>query len=257
MKGTISRALGCVVVCLGLGAIVRAGEQPASPPGVLLEHVAATLKEKYPKTTVKSVRESGLTGIYEVITGNNVLYTDVSGRYLLIGHLYDMENNRDLTAQRQVARRAIEFPARALPQAIKTVHGQGRRVVAVFSDPNCGYCKRLEAALQSVDDLTIYTFLYPVLDGSVARAMSVWCAPDAAQTWRRWMLEGHAPAALDCANPINENIALGQAFGIRGTPTLIARDGRVLYGAVDAARIDSWLGHGQTVKTGLSGEAER
>lgn len=207
--------------------------------------IAEKLKSMYPKTSFKEVKQSQIAGLYEVVMGENIAYTDASGRYFLFGHLFDMTEQVDITAARKVETKKVEFPSRYLNQAIKTVKGKGSRSVAIFTDPDCPYCKRLEKELVQLDDVTIYTFMYPLESlhpEAKTRAISVWCAPDRGKAWAALMMEGVTPTLRACNNPINDNLVLGSKLGVVGTPTLIAQDGRVLPGAASAEKINQWLG---------------
>lgn len=211
------------------------------------EEVGASLKKQYPGTTFREVRPSEIPGIFEVVMGRNIAYTDKSGRYFLFGHLYDMKEQTDLTASRTAETRKVEFPAKHLANALKTVKGDGSRQLAVFSDPDCPYCKDLEAQLLQLDNVTVYTFLMPLESlhpQAKTKAISVWCSGDRNKVWTDWMLSRVMPPMQSCNNPINENIALGGSLGVVGTPTLIAADGRTLPGSAPAAKIDQWLNGG-------------
>ncbi len=226
-------------------------QDKAAAPDPAAQAVASRLRGMYPKTTFTEVRASGVAGLYEVVMGNNVAYTDDTGRYFVFGHLFDMQTQVDLTAQRMPAAKqaeakqasaTVEFPIKDLANAIKTVKGNGSRKLAVFSDPTCPYCKRLERELTKLDNVTIYTFLLPIL-GPDSKTLSVatWCAPNPAAAWSALMLEDKRPKLIACTTPIDENLVLGSRLGINGTPTLIAADGRFMPGAASAERIDQWL----------------
>lgn len=206
--------------------------------------VEAKLRTLYPTTRIDRVAPSEVVGLYEVVMGKNVAYVDAAGRYFLFGHLYDMRAQRDLTAERKDALARIDFATLPLKDAIKTVRGTGRRVVAVFSDPDCPFCKALERELAALTDTTIYTFLFP-LDAlhpeARTRAVAIWCAQDPAVAWKSLMLDGAAPAPRDCANPVERNVTLGISLGVTGTPTLIAGDGRLKAGSASAQDIAAWL----------------
>lgn len=207
-------------------------------------YIVEKFKAMYPRTQFKEIRLSPVSGLYELVMGENIAYTDESGRYFVFGHLFDMKEQVDITAQKKTAVSRTEFPARFLNNAIKTVRGDGRRIVAVFSDPDCPYCKRLEAELARLENVTIYTFLFPLEtlhSDAKTKAISVWCASDPAQAWNELMLAGKRPTLKACINPINDNLVLGSRLGVVGTPTLIATDGRTLPGAATAAQIDQWL----------------
>ena len=204
----------------------------------------ATLKRLYPGTAFDTVAASPVPGLSEVVMGTNVAYVDASGRYFLFGRLFDMQHQRDLTAERIEQLSAIDFGALPLEAAIKTVHGTGHRTLAVFSDPDCPHCRALEQTLAALQDVTLYTFLYPVETlhpGARDKAIAVWCAPDRAQAWSNLMTRGVVPAAASCSHPIDRIVALGTTLRILGTPTLFAGDGRRTVGAQSAAELDAWL----------------
>lgn len=215
----------------------HAADTPASA-------LAKRLRELYPNTEFSAVTDSPVPGIFEVVMGRNIAYTDERGRYFLFGHLFDMPAQRDLTAERKDELARIDFSQLPLKDAIKTVHGKGSRVVAVFSDPDCPYCRQLEPELAKVDDVTIYTFLMPLITlhpDARNKAISIWCGADRVKAWAAFMLRNQTPASANCDHPVDRNVALGERYQITGTPTLIAADGRVMPGAASAAQIEDWL----------------
>ncbi len=212
------------------------------------ESLEKRLKDLYPATQIERIQTSEISGLYEVMMGKNSAYTDATGRYFVFGHLYDMKTQRDLTAERMDKQQRINFAQLPLDDAIKTVHGKGERVLVVFSDPDCPYCKRLEPELDKLNNVTLYTFPYPLESlhpESPDKAAAVWCAPDRARAWADLMKTGKAPATKNCDNPIQRNITLAQRLGVNGTPTLFAADGRMLPGAASVERIEQWLGEAQ------------
>lgn len=228
---------GCAAT--GAGDVVQA-------PTVKAQHsskeVEETIRNKYPKTAVRSVSETPLMGIYEVVMGDNFAYTDENARYFLFGHLFDMQTQQDLTAMKKVEGKKSEFPSNFLSNAIKTVHGNGSRAIAYFTDPNCPYCREIEKELQKLDNVTIFTFLYPILgQESKIKATAIWCSQDKVQAWNDFMQSRKLPQLKSCDNPMDMNITLGAKLGVNGTPALISRDGRVLTGANSAMRIEQWL----------------
>lgn len=207
--------------------------------------VTKTLRDLYPSTQISDVRKTGIDGIYEVAMGKNIGYTNSEGRYFLFGHIFDMKTQQDLTAQRLDELNVVNFSELPLEDAIKTVRGKGERVLAIFSDPDCPYCKKLEQELPKLSNVTIYTFLMP-LDGlhpeASKKAKGIWCSIDKSAAWRDYMLHDKAPVTdKHCDSPIERNVQLGQKFNINGTPTLIAADGRVLPGMAAADQIEKWL----------------
>lgn len=236
----IKRALA-VATLTATSMIVGAQEQPHDDA---VPQVAERLRSKYPRTTIKEVRKAKVQGLYEVVMGDNIAYTDAAGRYFVFGHLYDMQEQVDLTAQRKLDAKKTEFPAQFLQNAIKSVKGDGSRVVAIFSDPDCNYCRKLESELARLDNVTIYTFLYPLEalhPQAKTKAVAVWCSKDRQAAWTRTILTGEMPKLAACSNPVNDNLVLGSRLGVVGTPTLIALDGRLLPGAVPAEELDKWL----------------
>ena len=142
-------------------------------------------------TKVESVTKSGYMGLYEVYADGNVLYTDEKMTAIMVGaQLIDAKTMKNVTEERMKKLSAIKFSELPLERAIKQVKGDGRRVLATFEDPNCGYCKRLAKDLQKLDNVTVYTFLYPILsEDSVRKSRQIWCASDRAKAWSDWMVE--------------------------------------------------------------------
>lgn len=244
-----------LTLALAAALAVPAFAQDEAPASVVEK-----FKSMYPKTTFKEIRKSQVSGLYEVVMGENIAYTDDSGRYFIFGHLFDMQQQVDLTAQRKLDSKKVEFPAQHLGQAIKTVKGDGSRSLAVFSDPDCPYCKQLEGELARLDNVTIYTFLYPLESlhpEAKTKAVSVWCAPNKAKAWSELMLAGKTPKLVACNNPVNDNLVLGSKLGVVGTPTLIAVDGRLLPGSAPAERIDQWLNAGKPAAPAVAQEANQ
>jgi thiol:disulfide interchange protein DsbC len=180
--------------------------------------------------------------------GSNLAYVDESGQFFLFGHLYDMKAQRDLTAERRDSLMRVDFAALPLEDALKEVRGTGARTFAIFSDPDCPYCRRLEAGIKDLTNVTIYTFLMPIASlhpEARGKAIAVWCAEDRIEAWHALMWRDEARSSTrstpECQHPIDRNVALGERLGISGTPTLIAADGRMLAGAASTAQIEVWL----------------
>jgi thiol:disulfide interchange protein DsbC len=193
---------------------------------------------------IKSVTKSPIAGLYEVNLGTQILYSDANGDYVLLGDLLDTKKRTNLTEARLAEANKISFADLPLANAVKVVKGNGSRKIAVFSDPNCPYCKQLETTLKSIDNVTIYTFLYPVLSpDSLVKSKSIWCSADRARTWEAWMLDHQAPTGpANCdTSALDKNLALGRNMNVTGTPTVFLADGRRLPGAVSAEDLDKAL----------------
>ncbi len=197
------------------------------------------------ESPIESVTKTPFGGLYEVKIGSEIIYSDAEGRYVFIGRVLDTETSRDMTQARLDDLSRLKFADLPLDLAVKTVKGDGRRVIAVFEDPNCGYCKRLRKTLVDVKDITIYTFIYPVLgEDSNKKSRNLWCAADRAKALEEWMLDGKVPpqAPESCSSAaIAKVMDLGKKHNVTGTPTIIFADGSRIPGAVDAKTLESKL----------------
>ena len=189
---------------------------------------------------VKSVSPAPVSGLYEVLVGNDIFYTDTSGKYLIQGEIIELASGKNITEQRQADLNRIKWSELTPANAIKNVRGNGSRQLAVFSDPNCGYCKRLEKSLQQLDNVTIYTYLIPILSAdSTQKAKQIWCSSDPYKTYIDWMVNGIAPSGKgECSTPLDKNVAFAKTYGITGTPTLFFTDGSRFPGAVQITDIE-------------------
>jgi len=211
------------------------------------ETLATKLKSRYPTIAIGTVTKSTVGGLYEIVIGRDVAYTDSEGRYFFFGPLIDMEHHENLSAARKEELSKVDVNVLMPADAIMRVKGKGRRKLYVFSDPDCPYCRQLEAQLDKLDDVTIYTFPYPIasLHADAGRkAEAIWCeGADSvrADRWSRVVGKGEQIASHTCDNPLKRNLALGNSLGIQGTPTLITADGHLRAGVADAAAIETWL----------------
>jgi hypothetical protein len=161
------------------------------PPAPTANSIAERLQSLYPATRFGAVNTTPWPGVFEVVMGANLAYVDESGQYFLFGHLFDMKAQRDLTAERKDAQTRVDFAALPLADAVKDVRGNGARTLAIFSDPDCPYCLKLETEIKSLTDVTIYTFLMPIASlhpGARSKAIAVWCSRDRVAAWRALML---------------------------------------------------------------------
>ena len=195
---------------------------------------------------IDEVRKSEIPGLYEVrVDGSEIYYTDAKADFLIEGSLIDTRSKRNLTEERVEKLTAVKFDSLPLKDAFIVVRGNGERKLAVFEDPNCGYCKRFERDLQKVDNVTIYMFLYPILGAdSVEKSKAIWCAKDRVAAWLDWMLRDQSAmsAAAGCdATALSRNVELGRKHKINGTPTLLFTNGSRVPGAVDAKKVEQML----------------
>lgn len=193
---------------------------------------------------IDSVMRTPYSGLFEVRVGNDILYTDENARFLFVGRILDATTFEDFTRARIEEVSKIKFSDLPLDLALKTVRGNGKRVIAVFEDPNCGYCKRFRKTLQSIDNVTIYTFMYNILSqDSVEKSRNVWCSSNPNKAWDDWMLNNKVPpqAGASCTTPHDKVLALGQSLKVTGTPTVFFTDGTRIPGAVDVKGLESKL----------------
>jgi len=203
-----------------------------------------TLRERIPQLeNIDEIRPTPMQGLYEVRMGTDLFYTDAQGNFLIQGELIDIRARNNLTEERIQQLTRIQFEQLPLKDAVTIVRGTGARKIAVFQDPNCGYCKRFERDLQNVDNVTIHLFLYPILGpGSAELSRNIWCAKKPAQAWADHMLADKKPPTAECDTAaLQRNLAFGRQYKITGTPTLIFADNKRVPGAISAQTIEENL----------------
>jgi thiol:disulfide interchange protein DsbC len=206
--------------------------------------IRKNLSERLPNIPkIDEVSKTPMNGLYEVRMGSDIMYSDAEGNFLIQGALIDVKQKRNLTEERTEKLSAVPFDQLPLKNAFTQVRGNGKRKLAIFADPNCGYCKRFEKDLQKLDNVTIYHVLYPILgDDSKTKSRHIWCAKDRAKAWNDWMINGVAPAANACdSSIIDANVEFGKKQRITGTPTLFFADGSRVPGAVPIAQVEKML----------------
>lgn len=196
--------------------------------------VKRLIESRFGGIKVESVVKTPYFGLYELLVGDEIIYTDEKVNYIFNGSVVDTRTRRNLTEERQQKLATIKFDDLPLDIAIKQVRGNGKRVVAIFADPFCPYCRRLDQGLAQVQDATIYTFLYPIIrkDESPQMAARIWCSADRARAYYDFMLNNKEPGtASDCKAPLDRWLALGQKLGIRATPVSFVPNGQRIVGA--------------------------
>jgi thiol:disulfide interchange protein DsbC len=209
--------------------------------------IRKNLAERLPNLPkIDEISKTAMLGLFEVrVGGTDIFYTDAEGNFFIQGNLIDTKNKRNITEDRIAKLTEIDFDALPLKDAFTVVRGNGKRKLAVFEDPNCGYCKRFETDLQNVNNVTVYMFLYPILgQASTDRSKNIWCAKDRAKAWTDWMVKSAdtaaAPATCDTA-ALARNVEFGKKHKITGTPTLIFADGNRVPGAIGAVQVEKFL----------------
>lgn len=236
MHTTLRKALlGGVLTLLGASALAQEAV------------IRKNLPERLPQLkSIDEITKTGIPGIFEIrVNGNDIFYTDSQANYLIMGNLIDTQAKRNLTEERLEKLSAVKFDDLPFKDAFTIVRGTGKRKLAVFEDPNCGYCKRFERDLQKLDNVTVYMFLYPILGAdSGEKSKAIWCAKEPGKTWQDWMLRDKQPqsAAAGCdSTALARNVELGRNHRINGTPTIILSNGQRIPGAVDDKQLEKAL----------------
>ena len=226
-------ALSCVSIVSNAQTEAAIAKAPA---------VQKLFAERFDNPPITAVRATPYGGLYEVQLGMDLVYTDENVSFVLDGTLIDAKTRRDVTRERQDALAKVPFDQLPFELSFKQVKGDGSRKVAIFEDPNCGYCKQLRQAMKDINNVTIYTFPYPILSpDSTVKVRNIWCATDKGATWDAWMLQGKVPPTIDCDAPTDKMVALGQKLMVRGTPALFFADGSRVGGAIPKEELEKRL----------------
>ncbi len=234
---TMMKLLKTALITAAMAATLSAVAQDAI--------IRKNLGERIPQLQkIDEITKSPMAGLYEIrVNGTEIFYTDAEGNFLLQGSLIDTKQHRNLTEERVDKLTAISFDSLPVKDAFTIVRGNGKRKLAVFEDPNCGYCKRFERDMQKVDNVTIHMFLYPILSAdSSDKSKHIWCAKDKGKAWQDWMVRDQLPTAASCDTAaIARNLELGRKYKITGTPTLVFSDGTRVPGAISTAQVEKYL----------------
>ena len=254
---SVKTACAALLTSLSIGAFAQTQVSPpaastlAAPspalqtPNISNEQALVNIQkkfiERFGNMPVKNVRPTSF-GLYEVQLGNDLIYTDADVNFIFDGHVIDAATRRDLTQARLDELSSVDFKTLPFDLAIKQVRGDGKRQVAIFEDPNCGYCKKLRQNIDGIDNLTVYTFMLPILsDDSTQKVKNVWCAKDRGTTWDNWMLKGVTPPKLDCDVPIQKMLDLAKSLQVQGTPAIFFAEGARVPGAISKEEFEKRL----------------
>ena len=200
------------------------------------------LQKNYPQLgKIDKTNKANILGLYEVVVQDQLFYTDEKAQYLINGSIIDLKTMRNLTEERSRKLFAIDFNSLPLDLAVKKVKGNGQRKMAYFSDPNCGFCQKLESELKNVDNVTLYLFMLSIFDGSDKKVQGVWCSKDQVKAWDNLMLNHVQPPAGTCDAPTAKLMELSKKLNINGTPALIFADGVLIPGFRPAAELEKSL----------------
>ncbi len=259
MKKNLINLAGVVMVGASVLAGSAHGQTSTQPKAQTSTQTEAYIKKMIVENIgsgakVDSVTKTPYGGLYEVRMGNEIVYTDEKAKYVFVGSIIDIKGSVNFTKQRTDELNRVNFADLPLDAAVKYVKGNGKRVIAIFEDPNCGYCKKFRHTLQGVDNITVYTFMYNILaEDSVTKSRDIWCAPDRSKAWDDWMLNNKAApvAAAGCVAPHEKVLALGKKIRVTGTPTVIFTDGSRLPGMVDIKALEDKLANMKSAPVAL------
>lgn len=228
------------ILAAALSAIASLAAAQAPKPGSLEDGIRTKVEERFGAKANTVTRTP--FGLWEIVVGTEIFYVDQEVNHAFVGRVLDARSREDLTAKKRDELLRVDFKSLPLDQAVKIVRGDGSRTLVTFEDPNCGFCKKLYRDLAGLKNVTIYTFLYPILSqDSHEKSRAVWCAKDRVKAWDELMRNGKAPAAAaaDCKDPLQQTVELGRKLEVSGTPTLVFTDGRRMPGAVPIERVES------------------
>ena len=204
--------------------------------------IRKSLQSKFPGIgKIEHIVKTPYSGMYEVVIDDQLLYTDEQGEYLFEGNIIEAKSRRDLSGERRKVLFAIDFDKLPLELAVKKVKGNGKRKLAIFTDPNCSFCRKLEKELSRVSDVTLYFFMYPIFPGSDEIVRNVLCSKNPIKTWDDWMLSEISPAKAVCTTQTEQVMALGQKLHVNGTPNLIFGNGIQAPGYLPAEELEKNL----------------
>jgi thiol:disulfide interchange protein DsbC len=241
----LRRGAVALAACAALAAPAALAQNAIPAPTGEAAAVKKTLEQKFPGAPIRYVAKSPYFGLFEALVGDQMIYTDAKANQVIVGSVFDTASKQNLTEAKVRKLNRVSFDKLPLDLAFVRVKGNGARKFALFSDADCPFCHRLEKEMKGLDNVTIYTFLFPIdqLHPDAARkSRQIWCAPDKVQAWDEFFASGKVPDnAGDCGDPIEKTQALGASMRITATPTLVFADGTVVPGALPAAQLEKQL----------------
>ncbi len=204
-----------------------------------VDTVKSSLAKQHPNLKIENIQTTDMKGIYSGSMDGQVVYVGEDAQHILMGSMFRLSDQKNLTKDLVLKQNSIDWKKLPLQDAVKMVRGNGKRQIAVFSDPNCPYCKQLETELSKLNDVTIYTFIYPIKTQSITVSKQVFCEKDPALAWSNLIAKGIQPSSKKtCANPIERNLSLGKSLALNGTPAIIFSNGFKVMGAYPAQEIE-------------------
>ncbi|NNG75247.1 DsbC family protein [Acinetobacter sp. ANC 4277] len=204
-----------------------------------VDTVKSNLTKQHPKLNIENIQITDMKGIYSGSMDGQVVYVGEDAQHILVGSMYRLSDQKNLTKDLVLKQNSIDWKKLPLQDAVKSVRGNGKRQIAIFSDPNCPYCKQLETELSKLNDVTIYTFIYPIKNQSIAVSKQVFCEKAPALAWSNLISKGIQPSSKKaCANPVERNLSLGKSLGLNGTPAIIFSNGFKVMGSHPAQEIE-------------------
>ncbi len=230
-----------VLAIAGMPALAAPSADPAAPPAEA-SFIRKALEQKFPGSNIGVITKSPYFGLFEVQMDDRMIYTDTKTRYVIVGSVYDADAKVNLTDMRLRKLNRVNIASLPMDLAFKRVKGDGSRQLIVFSDADCPFCAKLENELKTVDNVTIYTFLYPIDQlhpDSARKSKVIWCSADRVKAWDTFFASGALPDNNgECDNPLDKTHALGEKLRVQATPTLIFADGSILPGAIPSVQME-------------------
>jgi thiol:disulfide interchange protein DsbC len=231
------------LLALGASVLFLASPGFAADDAAIATTIRNTLATRLPNLPhIDEITRSPIPGIWEVRLGSQIVYSDAQGSFVIEGEIIDTAQHANITQARIDKLTAVDFAKLPLKDAVVWKKGTGARKLVVFADPNCGYCKKLERDLNNVRDVTVFTFMIPILGGdSPQKARDIWCSKDNGKVWRSWMIDGTPPPVVTAScdtSALSRNVALGQKHGVTGTPSLVFEDSERVPGIISVEDLE-------------------